>query len=219
MTIFLLLPFAAALMLAVLYLISFAGATPSWRKTAIKTSAVACLVPLALMLHMPGWIVIGLALGAVGDFALSRPGQGAFLAGMVAFAAGHLAYLVAFIGLGAQWPNWPATAVMVMLAGAVEIWVVPHTGALRWPVRGYILVIVAMAIAAMGLPPEATALSLGVVLFVTSDAILSVETFVMQEGARKRLASRALWLFYWSGQALIAIGLALAPLFTGPAMN
>ncbi|MBN2741244.1 MAG: lysoplasmalogenase [Rhodobacteraceae bacterium] len=219
MTIILLSPFVAALLLAVIYLMSFAGAAPSWRKTSIKTGAVACLVPLALMFHMPGWIVIGLALGAVGDFALSRPGQGAFLAGMMAFAAGHLAYLVAFLGLGAGWPSWSAIAMMVMLAGAVEIWVVPHAGSLRWPVRGYIVVIVAMAIAAMGLPPEATALSWGVAFFVTSDAILSVETFVMREGARKRLASRALWLFYWSGQALIAIGLALAPLFTAPAMN
>jgi uncharacterized membrane protein YhhN len=219
MTMILLLPLIAALLLAVIYLISFAGAAPSWRKTAIKTGAIACLVPLALMFHMPGWIVMGLALGAVGDFALSRPGQGAFLAGMIAFAAGHLAYLVAFVALGATWPSWPAIAVMVALAAAVEIWVVPHTGSLRWPVRGYILVIVAMAIAAMGLPPEATVLSWGVAFFVTSDAILSVETFVMQESARKRLASRALWLFYWSGQALIAIGLALAPLFTAPAMN
>ena len=86
MSIILLLPLIVALLLAVIYLISFAGATPSWGKTAIKTGAIACLVPLALMFHMPGWIVIGLVLGAVGDFALSRPGQGAFLAGMIAFA-------------------------------------------------------------------------------------------------------------------------------------
>ena len=219
MTMILLLPLIVALLLAVIYLISFAGAAPSWRKSAIKTGAIACLVPLALIFHMPGWIVIGLALGAVGDFALSRPGQGAFLAGMMAFAAGHLAYLVAFIDLGAQWPDWRAIVTMLVLAGAIEIWVVPHTGSLRWPVRGYILVIVAMALAAMGLPAEATVLIWGVAFFVASDAILSVETFVMREGPRKRLASRALWLFYWSGQALIAIGLALAPLFSAPAMN
>ena len=33
---------------------------------------------------------------AAGDFLLSRPGQKMFLAGMVAFAAGHLAYIAGF---------------------------------------------------------------------------------------------------------------------------
>ena len=37
-------------------------------------------------------VVPGLALGALGDFFLTRRAEAAFLAGMGAFAAGHLAY-------------------------------------------------------------------------------------------------------------------------------
>ena len=74
----------------------------------IKTVPVALLALAAMLGGAPRAITLGLALGALGDFLLSRPGEATFLAGMGAFAAGHLAYVGGF-GLrrpcGQEWPR------------------------------------------------------------------------------------------------------------------
>src|SRR5690606_29686032 len=129
--------------LAVVYGARFAGAPPSAAKSAVKTGAVAA--------RAPGLVAVGLALGALGDLFLSRPGTRAFLAGMAAFAAGHLAYAAEFLVPGAGPPLLPAAALLV-LALSTEAWLAPRTGALRWPVRGYVAVITLMALAALTLP-------------------------------------------------------------------
>ena len=74
-----------------------------------KAGSVGMLAVIAGMVGL--WpMALGLALGALGDFALSRRGQAAFLAGMAAFALGHLAYAAAFWGRAmsmqalAYWP-------------------------------------------------------------------------------------------------------------------
>ena len=71
----------------------------------MKTASVALLALAGWMLGAPAWIVAGLALGALGDFALARPGTAAFLAGMAAFALGHLAYAGGFLLRSAEIDN------------------------------------------------------------------------------------------------------------------
>ncbi|MEZ5684886.1 MAG: lysoplasmalogenase [Paracoccaceae bacterium] len=200
--------FALAAVAALIYLLRFAAAGPSAGKSVSKTLAVAALAPVAAVLGAPGALVAGLLLGAAGDFALSRPGDRAFLAGMAAFAAGHLAYVLAFAGLGAGWPGlWLALPVLALVA-STEIWLAPHAGALRLPVRGYALVIGAMGLAALGLPAGQGLLRWGALAFILSDLILAVETFRLRDGTARRAAKRALWVFYWGGQAAIALGAA-----------
>lgn len=70
-------------------------------RSLVKTASVACLALAALAAGAPPAIAAGLALGALGDWFLSRPGDRAFLAGMAAFGAGHLAY-AASSGRGAR---------------------------------------------------------------------------------------------------------------------
>ncbi len=189
--------FAAAC--ALLYGLRWAASrTTSAARSTVKTASVACLALAGLTGGAPAPVVVGLALGAVGDFLLSRQGEGAFLGGMAAFAAGHLAYALAF---GAGMPGWPVLIALGLLATSTEAWLAPHTGALRWPVRGYVLVICAMAtLAAARSEPL---LRLGAALFVASDLMLALEIFVIRAPARPRLLCCALWPAYWGGQALI----------------
>lgn len=214
---------AAAAALAALYgqLWASPEVPQSWPRSLSKTASVALLALAGWAAAAPGLIVAGLALGAAGDFALSRPGARAFLAGMAAFAAGHLAYAAAFAaapllylaGLegGQAWsPGTADIAVLVALAlllASTEFWLSPHTGALRAPVRGYVVVIGLMAAAALVPASSGSALlRLGVALFVLSDLMLALERFVLGAPAARRLLARALWPAYWAGQALILWG-------------
>lgn len=195
------LPWLISAALAALYGIAFAADTGhSWLRTAIKTGSVAGLAGIAAGSGAPPAIIAGLALGALGDLFLSRPGERAFLAGMAAFAAGHIAYALAF-GPGLA-PLW-LPAGLVLLAASTEIWLAPHTGPLRWPVRAYVLVICLMAALAAARPEPL--LRAGAALFVASDLLLALALFVTREPARRRLLSRLLWPAYWGGQALILL--------------
>ena len=171
----------------------------------VKTVPVAALALAALWAGaqsaVPRAIVIGLALGAAGDFLLSRPGEAAFLAGMGAFAAGHLAYA---IGFGLRRPPVLAALGLGVLAVSTEIWLAPHTGALLWPVRGYVLVICLMAAMAAARPEPL--LRLGAAFFVLSDLLLALALF-RTTGALQTGLSHVLWPAYWLGQALILIGI------------
>lgn len=202
--------FLVAAVLALWQLVAFATAPPSWPKSAVKTGAVAALAALGASLGAPGLAVAGLALGALGDFFLSRPGDRAFVAGMAAFAAGHLAYaaLCYEIGVGVL-PTLPALALTALGFGAA-VYIAPRAGAaLCWPVRGYIGVILAMALAALGV--RAPLVTLGALLFAGSDFLLALQLFVLPEGRVRRGVGSAVWALYWPAQVLILLG-ALFPL-------
>lgn len=198
------LAFAAAM--ALLYGLRFCNAAPSLTKTAVKTVSVALLALAGAAMGAPPLVTLGLALGAAGDCFLSLRGEKAFLAGMAAFAAGHLAYAAAFVAAGGGVPDLVILAPLLILGASTEVWLAPHTGALRWPVRGYVVVILVMAAAAFSLP--ASAVTLGAALFVLSDFILALDIFRFGPERPNAWRARALWAAYWSGQALILLGMA-----------
>ena len=170
--------------------------------SAVKTASTALLALHGALADAPAAVVAGLALGSAGDLALSRPGQRAFLVGMAAFAAGHLAYAAQFWTAGGGMRALPATIVLLALAVSTEFWLAPRAGALRWPVRFYVAIIVAMGIAAATLPAGHGTIKTGAALFIASDLLLAIHRFV---SPRKSLA-HALWPAYWLGQALILLG-------------
>lgn len=187
----------------------------------VKTVSTGALALLVLVDNGPGWLASGLALGASGDFFLARRGERAFLAGMAAFALGHLVYAGGLLALGAGFAPLPlstlqigAALFLVCIILSTEVWLAPRTGALRWPVRGYVLVIGLMGLTAIVLPahPEnlsAVPIRLGAALFILSDLMLSLRLFVAQGEPAKRALSLALWPAYWCGQALIMLGSVL----------
>ncbi|MDO5641000.1 MAG: lysoplasmalogenase [Paracoccus sp. (in: a-proteobacteria)] len=191
---------------AALYLLTGAASErPDACATIAKTGATLNLVLAGLVAGAPAWVIWGLAFGALGDFCLTRPGERAFLAGMGAFALGHLLYTA--------WMLTPENAARALwalpvaaLALSAEIWLLPRTGALIWPVRAYVWIITAMAAAAATLPVAHLWAVIGAGLFLASDLALALRLFVVSDPARQRLLSRALWPAYWAGQALILLG-------------
>jgi uncharacterized membrane protein YhhN len=168
----------------------------------VKTVAVAALALAALAGAAPALLTLGLGLSALGDLALSRPGERPFLAGLAAFGLAHLAYIVLFM-LQPDWalpPALPAAGLLLAcLAMAVFLW--PHAGALRAPVLTYAALISLMGLAALGQPRTAGALA--AVMFILSDAILAVQIFRPTTGwARWRATPRLAWGLYWGAQAL-----------------
>lgn len=198
--------FAFAAVMALWYGVRFCHAGPSRAKTSVKTISVGALALTALAAGAPPLVTLGLVLGAAGDFFLSIRGEKAFLAGMAAFAGGHLAYAAAFVAAGGGMPGAPLLVPLAVIGLSTEVWLAPHTGALRWPVRGYVLVILVMAAAAFGLPFGAV--TPGAALFVLSDFILALDLFRYGPDRPNVWRARGLWAAYWTGQALILLGMA-----------
>ncbi len=198
--------FGLGVFIAVLYL-PWVPRPPGWRRSLRKTLPVALFALAAVADGAPVMLCAALALSALGDLALSRPGQRAFLAGMIAFALAHLAYIALMIGAGAALPPPLPALALILAALSTEIWLAPRTGALRWPVRAYVAVIAAMGLMALGLPGGYAPARAAALLFMLSDALLALETFVIGsgKGARadglKAWLSRAVWITYIAAQA------------------
>lgn len=198
---------AAGAVLALIYGAVFCWQESSWLRTAVKTGAVALPAVGLMQAGLPWLALAGLWACALGDYLLSRPGEGPLKAGIGAFALGHILYVVAFVTVfppGA--PDglfWLVVAVLVVLGASTEVWLAPHTGELRPVVRVYVGLILSMGIAA-ALPGVARLYLLaGAGCFIVSDLILSTQIFIRPAG---RGPAYAIWALYWAAQALIMAG-------------
>lgn len=200
---------AAAGALALLYWGRFCAAPPSGLRSVVKTGAVLVLAVAAALGGGPGLLVVALALCALGDLMLSRPGEAAFMAGVGAFAAGHLAYIALFLThAGGALPAAPPVAGLLVLGAVMAAVLWPRAGALRWPVMGYIPVILGMGVAALTVPGTgALALVLpGATLFILSDLVLALENFVlMDKHSARHVTPYVVWPTYWAAQALFTL--------------
>lgn len=212
---------AAALAFVAYWLVWARGNEVSLTGALVKTASTGLLALAGALVLGPGYAALGLALGAAGDFFLARRSEKAFLAGMAAFAMGHLVYAGGLAARGAEiaplqlsTTQIVAGLVLIGFSLSTELWLAPRTGALRWPVRGYVLVIGLMGLATIALPAHpdnlsAAVIRLGAGLFILSDVLLALRLFVAQAEAAQRALSLALWPAYWGGQALILIGAGL----------
>lgn len=206
-----------ALVAALIHLVMIARsqeATPAapW----VKTASVAFLAAESWVLGTPAFVTAALALGAVGDHALTRRGARDFLIGMAAFAAGHLAYAGGFFLRGQELAalgltdraGWPVLVPLVLFLASTELWLAPHTGALRGPVRGYVLVIGLMTAVALTLPDHGGRgmILAGAGLFLASDLLLALRLFRAETAGQAWWLSVTLWPAYWAGQLLLLLG-------------
>lgn len=179
-----------------------------------KTIPVAALALAAWLAGGPALLVAALFLSALGDLALSRDGEAAFLYGLSSFALSHLVYILHILAISALFP-WdafaqipPAAIILAAVTLSTEIWLIPHTGTMRWPVRAYVLIILTMGLSALTLPLTFWPAILGAGLFALSDLILSVELFRLGPDHRLTpLASKLVWITYIGAQAGLFWGL------------
>ncbi len=195
---------------AVYYRLHYLHAEIGITRSIAKTLPVA-LMALAALWTGAGWVLfVALALSALGDWFLSRDDR-YFLPGLVAFLAGHLAY----IGIFAQqtiMTSVPvlalqASAVLYGLAFAAILW--PRTGKLRPAVMLYILIISAMAFGSAWFLPEKPLVTFGAFLFVFSDSTLAIRVFIVGETSPKspRLGI-IVWWSYIAAQFALLLGLS-----------
>lgn len=196
---------AVSLAGALAHLLIFLRRPQSTARSLAKTSAVAALALLALVDGAPWLLVAALSLSTIGDLAISRDGERAFLIGLGAFLAAHLSYVPLFLSVAEGWHGWRIALVVALaaVAGAMTRWLWPHLGGMRTPVAVYVLAIFGMGAAAVGAPLSLWPLILGAALFVASDAALSAETFV-HRAAPRRWTAPFIWTTYYAAQALIA---------------
>ena len=154
-------------------------------------------------------ILVALGLSALGDAFLAGDPKKWLLAGMAAFFAAHVAYIPLFWdGADAARPLFVLGLQVALTFGAAFFvrsllpWI---DKPMRWPVLAYGIVILLMGNAALRLEPTLLLATIGALMFITSDAILSLELFRMADNHRLRpVTARLVWALYYGGQALIA---------------
>jgi uncharacterized membrane protein YhhN len=171
----------------------------SWCLVARATPAVALFALL---------VALGMTLGLVGDLLLAGalPIEQGFLAGMAAFALGHLAYISAILSQTPQ-VQWAVEGV-ALLVGLVGWYAVVFRGGkdammLRCAALPYALLLATTAGLALGLAIQTPAflpLALGAALFLLSDLLVAGEQF---GNVRFPHSGDAVWLTYGPAQTLL----------------
>lgn len=204
---------AAACALAYLALTTHAA---SAHRTLLKTGSVALLALLTAFHGGPVLLAVALGLCALGDALLSRETEATFMAGIGAFAAGHLAYVALFLthpaSDAAAIADHPALIAALALLGivmALLLW--PRAGDLKGPVMAYIPIILGMGVAVLALPdtgPMRLALP-AALAFIASDLILATEKFLLPAGhPALRATPYLVWPLYWGAQVGFAAAFA-----------
>lgn len=194
------------------------GHLPS--RVVTKTLASTCFVVQAWLAGAPtagaigGWLLLALGLSMAGDLFLLSRDKRAFLAGLVAFLLGHVAYVGLFVALGVALPGAVLAGTGLGFVGlAVYRWLAPKAGRLARPVAAYVVVISCMVTAAAGAAwaqPDPVRLGLlgAALAFWASDLCVARDRFVAP-GWTNRLVGLPL---YYGAQLAFA---TLAPLAAG----
>jgi uncharacterized membrane protein YhhN len=199
----------AAALCALAYLVLTTGPV-GLARSLLKTGAVALLALVAYLAQAPAELVAALGLCALGDWLLSRGSDRSFIAGIGAFAAGHLAYVALFLtwpGVDpariVQAPGLWMTAALIVFGLAMAAILAPRAGGLRGPVLAYVPVILSMGLAALALPAQTASLALPAALaFIASDTVLAAGRFLLDPThPAQRVAARTVWILYWGAQA------------------
>lgn len=178
-----------ALLSALSVVLLVASDLRQWRagRFVCKPLAAAAFIWLALSLgaldSSYGRVLLaGLLLCAIGDILLMFDAQASFLAGLLAFLCGHLAYTLAFcqlpLDLAGLW--WSLSPALLLVCGS-HLWLRPHlAGPMRAAVPAYILVIALMLLFA-GMTtgqPGAALIIIGAWGFAFSDLAVARRQFV-----------------------------------------
>ncbi|WP_170421941.1 lysoplasmalogenase [Ruegeria arenilitoris] len=182
-------------------------------RSVFKTASVALLAFVALLSGGPLLLTLPLALCAVGDALLSRETDSTFMAGIGAFAAGHLAYIALFLthptsdaALILDKPGYFWSLIILGIVAATLL--APRAGDLKGPVLAYIPIILGMGVTVLALP-ETGALRWALpaaLAFIASDLILATEKFLLpQNHPALRITPYMIWILYWGAQAGLLI--------------
>lgn len=154
-------------------------------------------------------VLVALGLSFFGDVCLLSREKPAFLAGIIGFLLGHVAYAAAFLSLGLSSIGVvSALALHVPLGIGLWRWLGPSTGKLKPAVFAYLAVISTMAVFAAGAmvadpQPVRIALWVAALVFMFSDLCVARDRFVQRE-----FINRAVGLpTYYAAQFAFAVAI------------
>ena len=178
-------------------------------RSMLKTASVVLLAGVAILASAPWLLILALTFCAIGDALLSRETDSTFMAGIGAFAAGHLAYIALFMTSPSSSPeqifDHPAIFWSLIILGIVMATLLtPRAGDLKIPVLAYIPIILGMGVTALAVP-DTGALRWALpaaMAFITSDLILATEKFLLPaKHPALKLTPYLVWPLYWAAQA------------------
>ena len=205
----------AACLVAVLVLLVLDRLESTIGRVIAKLAASTCFVGVAVALGATGSnygkLILGaLVLGWMGDALLLSRAPKAFMGGLGAFLLSHVLFVVAFGSGALSVPAMVVAAVVAVLFGAgVLRWLMPHAPQeFKGPVLAYVVVILAMCVAAAGhaFASQRWAVLVGALLFTASDLSVARDRFV-QPGFVNRLWG---WPTYFVAQLVLAWTVATA---------
>ena len=166
-----------------------------------KASGIVLLGVYAL--SQRAWLAaLALFLCAAGDVLLEL----FFVAGMAAFALGHIAYIFCFLEwgrvLGPNKRDRPVAGLVVVVSLAMLGWMVPGMGDLLIPALIYQAIITVMVATAMVVKAPMLA-RLGAVVFMLSDTLIAIGKFT-----NTGVPPGSVWITYAGAQIMIAWGLS-----------
>ena len=164
----------------------------------------ASLAAGALETRYGRFVAVALVLSWLGDVLLIPRPKASFLAGLLSFLLGHLAFAAAFLVRGVSAPV-AAVAAMALVPPTLATlrWLGPHVpDPMRMPVRAYVTVISSMLVCAAGTVFAAgnPTILVGALAFYVSDLAVARERFITQTFGNK------LWglPLYYGAQLLLA---------------
>ncbi|KAI5457589.1 YhhN-like protein-domain-containing protein [Mariannaea sp. PMI_226] len=187
--------------------------TPTYQRMVTKTLAISLVAVLAALSKGPRLLVAALAFGAVGDAFLAWDGDIAFLGGLSNFLASHLFYIALFIQNGhgteialSQSPRTFIGISMIIFTPAMILVLMPKVDPfMRLPVIMYSAAILGMVLTALTM--DNTRVIVGGIMFTMSDTILAAGKFLVSDASPHRAwMDYMVWILYYSGQLLIALG-------------
>lgn len=171
-----------------------------WARPVGKVTASLGMVAAGGSAGLPAAGLLALTAHLVGDVLLLSHRKGLFVAGMLAFLAGHAAYGLAFVGVGVGvWATCGAAAVLGVAVAPVWRWLAPHTGRLRRPVAAYVFALCGMVALAWG--TGRLGLGVAATAFLLSDLLVARNRFVAPGWGNRAVG---LPLYYLAQLGLIA---------------
>ncbi len=180
-----------------------------------KLAASSGFVGVAIALGATGssygqLILAALVLGWMGDALLLSRAPKAFMGGLAAFLLSHVLFATAFVSGALSVQVMGVAVVMAGVFGAgVLRWLMPHAPKeFKGPVLAYVVVILAMCVAAAGhaFASQRWAVLVGALLFTASDLSVARDRFV-KPGFVNRLWG---WPTYFLAQLVLAWTVATA---------